>query len=373
MYTLENKVGYFAMRSLTASSALLPTLMEARPIYLLGDDLTGASDAAASFLRAGHSVRVWFGSRALHSTAESVQAFNTDSRYLSSEQAGLAVSDAAAGLHNESNALFFKKIDSAGRGPLAAEVLAAHRVLGTDAILVAPSFPEAGRTVHDGVLYIQDAAGQDSQMPLAALFPPEVQPLIAVVTHPEQLVAARGAGRSIFLCDATTQADLEALVRASADLPPLLYAGSAGLARAIASLGAATHPPQPLPHSVRTLIVSGTSHPVTQLQLRRLPGTQPFAKVLQIRCEPGDEARIQNQFRQFDPQALILTGGDTALIAVRALASHSAILQGEFAPGIPWGTLQGGVADGRIVITKSGGFGTPTTLVDILATLSGQV
>jgi len=373
MYTLENKLGYFTMRPLTASSALLPAPSLARPIYLFGDDLTGACDAAVSFLLIGHSVRVWFGPRALHSTAESVQAFNTNSRTLSAEEADFAVAGAAAGLNGGSNALFFKKIDSAGRGPLAAELLAAHRVLGTEAILVAPSFPAAGRTVRNGVLSIKDAVGQDTQVLLSGLFPPESQSLVAVITHPAQLAAARDSGKSIFLCDSTTQEDLEAVVRAAAELPGLLYAGSAGLARAIASIDAAPQPGQPLPHSARTLVVAGTTHPVTELQLDRLGNGHPFAQVLQVRCEPGDELRIRNQFRQFDPEALILTGGDTALMAVSALGAHSSILHGEFAPGIPWGTLQGGAANGRIVITKSGGFGTPTTLIDILARLSGQV
>lgn len=63
-------------------------------VYLLADDLTGACDAAAAFLQAGHSVRVWFGSHALHATPESVQAFNTNSRSLAPEKADLAVSRA---------------------------------------------------------------------------------------------------------------------------------------------------------------------------------------------------------------------------------------------------------------------------------------
>jgi uncharacterized protein YgbK (DUF1537 family) len=363
------------MYSPTVSSVFAPaklTVPHPSHVYLLADDLTGACDAAAAFLNAGHSVRVWFGLMALHATPESVQAFSTNSRAHAPKEAILAVSHTAAGFTGKSNSLFFKKIDSAARGPLAAELLAAHRALGTETILVAPSFPAAGRTVSDGILYIRDAAGQDTRLPLAGLFPPEVQPLTAMIARPEEIAAARASGRSILLCDATTQTDLEALAHAAADLPGLLYAGSAGLARAIASIHSASQAPQPLPRSARTLIVTGTGHPVTRLQLEQLAESQRCARVLRIHFEASDAARIRAAFQEFDPQTLILTGGDTALLATRALDAHSFILHGEFAPGIPWGLVQGGAAHGRIILTKSGGFGSPTTLSDILATLSGQ-
>ena len=52
--------------------------------YIVADDLTGACDSAAAFLRAGLAVRVWLGDKALFPASEPVQAFNTDSRALTS-------------------------------------------------------------------------------------------------------------------------------------------------------------------------------------------------------------------------------------------------------------------------------------------------
>ena len=124
-------------------------------IVLLADDLTGACDAGAAFLRSGRSVRVWFGTSVEFSTPESVQAFNMSSRALSGRRAAHAVSIACAALGGDPNALFFKKVDSAARGPLAAELLAAHRTLGTRAVVFAPAFPAAGRTVRDGTLEVE--------------------------------------------------------------------------------------------------------------------------------------------------------------------------------------------------------------------------
>jgi uncharacterized protein YgbK (DUF1537 family) len=57
---------------------------------------------------------------------------------------------------------------------------------------------------------------------------------------------------------------------------------------------------------------------------------------------------------------------------VHALEAHSFILQGELAPGIPWGLVQGGDAHGCVVVTKSGGFGGPAAFEDIVTALQGQ-
>src|SRR5208283_5695331 len=119
-------------------------------IFLLADDLTGACDSAAAFLPTGRAVRVWLGAAATFPATEPVQAFCTDSRYLSPAKASRLVSRivarTAAELASNPHALLFKKIDSAARGPFAAEILAAHRAFGSRAVLLAPAFPAAGRT-----------------------------------------------------------------------------------------------------------------------------------------------------------------------------------------------------------------------------------
>lgn len=344
-------------------------------IVLLADDLTGACDGSAAFLRSGRTARVWFGTSVQFSTPESVQAFNTSSRSLSSRRAAQAVSQACTALGNDPNALFFKKVDSAARGPIAAELLAAHKALGTRAILFAPAFPAAGRTVSDGVLEIEDAAGKHSQVRLNSLFPIMSRGRIFNVSHARELVPAldSDSGKTIFICDSATQADLDALARAAADLPGLLFAGSAGLAQALAALVPARPMTALVPSAARTLLVAGTPHPVTKLQLQELGSVSEDAvHILRLHLSFGAVARIRSAFRSFEPQALILTGGETAELVVRALDAHSFILQGEFMPGIPWGTVQGGDAHGCTVVTKSGGFGAPNALNQILAALRGR-
>jgi uncharacterized protein YgbK (DUF1537 family) len=349
-------------------------------ICLLADDLTGACDAAVAFLPTGRAVRVWLGAAATFPATEPVQAFNTDSRSLSPAKASRIVARTAAALALNSQTLLFKKIDSAARGPFAAEILAAHRVFGSRAVLLAPAFPAAGRTVRNGILEIQDATGQRTQIDIASLFPPNRRNLIALVSRPEELAAALGTGKSVLLCDSSTQSDLEALVRATEQFPGLLFAGSAGLALALASHDARRIRRVPPPSAsrvpsrilTRTMLVAGSDHPVTKLQLETLDRIDSRAvQVLRLDFGPSDRARILDAFRTFAPRALILTGGDTASLAAGTLGAHSFILHGELAPGIPWGIVQGGMAEGCIVITKSGGFGAPTVFSEILNALRG--
>jgi len=342
-------------------------------ICLLADDLTGACDAAAAFLGAGRAVRVWLGAAAAFPATEPVQAFNTDSRSLTPAKASRVVSRTAAALASNPQALLFKKIDSAARGPFAAEILAAHRAFGSRAILLAPAFPAAGRTVRNGILEIQDATGQDTRVDIANLFLPGDRSRIALVSRPEELGAALDIGKSVLLCDASTQSDLEALVRAAEKFPGLLFAGSAGLAQALASRDPQRISHVPLPSAARTLIVAGSDHPVTKLQLESLDSVDSRTlQILRLDFSRRDRAHILEGFRSFAPQALILTGGDTALLAANTLRAHSFILHGELSPGIPWGVVQGGRSEGCIVITKSGGFGAPTIFNEILSILRGQ-
>jgi len=341
-------------------------------VVVLADDLTGACDAAAAFLRSGRSVRVWFGATVAFSAPETVQAFNTDSRALSPNRAARVVAKAVQSLASNPNSLFFKKVDSAARGPLAAEVLAAHRALRTRAVLLAPAFPAAGRSVRDGVMQIEDAAGLRAEVLLAGLFPATARHEIAAIRAPSELASALDSGKTILLCDSATQADLEAIARAAQELPGLLYAGSAGLAQALAGLGQSKLPQAIIPPVSSTLLVAGSPHPATKIQLETLDHDRfGGLQVLGIQSAFRARARILSAFASSAPQALILTGGETALLAVHALEAHSFILQGEIAPGIPWGLVQGGAAHGCVVVTKSGGFGSPAIFNEILAAFRG--
>lgn len=316
---------------------------------------------------------MWIGARASFAAPETVQAVNTASRALSPNEAARAVSSAATALWSGDRTLFFKKIDSTLRGPIAAELNAAHQGLRTRAILLAPGFPAAGRTVRHGILEVEDISGRRETKRIRDLFPRSMDGSIAQLAGADEVAQALEGGKTVLIYDSMTQEDLDALARAAQPLRGLLYAGSAGLAQAIAGPYASCVPPTRIPGATRTLVVCGTSHPVTELQLKHLDHRRFAAvEVLRIRCENGDEERIRAAFEAVNPQAIVLTGGDTALLALRSLGVHSLVLRGECTPGIPCGSAEGGTADGITIATKSGGFGGISALNEVLEMLTGR-
>ena len=372
----------------------LPDRKDAGRIFILADDLTGACDSGAAFLAAGRSVRVVLDATCLDADrlsqteagdCETVWAFTTETRNLSPEEAGEVVAASMAALHPVSqDTLLFKKIDSAARGHLGVEIIAALRHSRTGLALVAPAFPGAGRSVQSGILNVRDWSGQDAMISLRDLFPDaETNAIDVLPADSEQqleqgIMRAFANGTRILLCDSNTQADLERLAAVVLRIQqPLLWAGSAGLAHALAGMLAARHATTALPSARRhghTLLFVGTRHPVTNLQvshLERDSGT-PNRAIHRIQRGTTLEQEVVAAFAAQPVSGLLLTGGGTAAFVLQALGASSIVLAGELALGIPWGFIEGGLADGCIVITKSGGFGEHDALVHAFEFCEGR-
>jgi uncharacterized protein YgbK (DUF1537 family) len=354
-------------------------------IVILADDLTGACDSGVAFLVSGRAVRVMLGAPAGIAHIEfpvsgdggpDVVSFTTETRNVTEQEARGRVVEVMATLADAAGpVLVFKKIDSAARGNMGAETVATLEASGAALALVTPAFPQEERTVHAGILSVRDCSGQDSRISLRDHFSQMDSTRIDVLRAgpvPNLLGEIRRAidrGIRILLCDAETQEDLERLAAAALHLQgSILWAGSAGLARALS----ATLPgldrrtiPQTARRRGRTLLFTGTTHPVTQLQLSCLeehPRGPDYA-VVRIDCGPASQQEIRAAFAAQPAAALILTGGDTAALVLQSLGACSILLGGELAPGIPWGFVEGGAAEGCLVVTKSGGFGERDALV----------
>ena len=94
--------------------------------------------------------------------------------------------------------------------------------------------------------------------------------------------------------------------------------------------------------------------------------------LLRVPLEAFDENAVRpaaEAVRRGMVGALVLSGGDTARLLCGALAADAIHLGGEVLPGIPWGRLEGGLADGTTVVTKSGGFGGPDVLLRVVDSL----
>ena len=346
-------------------------------IFIVADDLTGACDSAVAFAASGRPVRVILDVSSFESSQfrqadgqRAAWAFTTESRCLPLEQARERVSSRIATLRPTlPRSILFQKVDSAGRGHFGIEISTALRSSVAALALVAPAFPEAGRTVQFGNLNVRDWSGQDTAISLRDLFPHDDAALVdllpACSTKQLRLSIERalGNGTRILLCDAIVQEDLERLVEAALYLQQiLLWAGSAGLAHALAGKLPEIHPPTVLPTPIRAghaLLFAGTLHPITEHQLSRLENSPeaPARAIHRIDWNAAPQSQVIAAFTAQPVSSLVLTGGETAAFVLRLLGASSILLAGEIARGIPWGFIEGGLADGRLVVTKSGGFG----------------
>ncbi len=229
------------------------------------------------------------------------------------------------------------------------------------------------------------------------------------------------------VADAESDADLEALVRAVPDPSSTLWSGSAGLVRALGEVypGACNGvPPGAFAQASGVLAVVGSVNEVAREQLHRLSKEPGVATVYldtaallsgsyedtvgeaaeamraalssdrgAVLCSAAGEevdsalrgesiSRNEVSERVSDAlakvvarlsgedlfDALVLTGGDTAVRVARSLGATSILLEGEIEAGVPVGALIG--PRPYRVVTKAGGFGGPDTLRDTFRALA---
>jgi uncharacterized protein YgbK (DUF1537 family) len=260
-----------------------------------------------------------------------VTVITTNSRNDPPEIARHKVEAACRGLPQ----LVLKKIDSTLYGNIVAEIDAALGAGGFAEAWLAPAYPAQGRTVRDGWL---EVAGSGRRVHLPSLL---------------------GGHPRIRWFDTATQEDLARVAReAFAREPRPLLVGSAGLAMEVAAqvVEGQAEPPVPRAAQGSVLFVIGSKNPVTLAQVE-------YLKARHLEAEVTDVAGVREQ-REL--RALVLSGGDTALAACRALGVEGIRVHREILPGIPLGTLIGGPHDGLTVVTKAGGFGAVDALAAIL-------
>ncbi|WP_439499758.1 four-carbon acid sugar kinase family protein [Bosea sp. (in: a-proteobacteria)] len=357
-------------------------------LRLLADDLTGALDSAAAFASPQAPVAVcWRG----QVPAAGAIALDSRTREASAEAAGAAVSAVAPRLFARDAGLAFKKIDSLLRGQEAAELAAILAAVEPAHCIIAPAFPAQARITRGGRQYVR-AAGADR---------PVRGDLAADLARAGQAVAKAGAGEAvpggISLWDAESDTDLDAIVEAAGHLDNVLWVGSAGLAAALARAAAVerSQAMAALPGPMLGLI--GSEHDVIREQLARL-GAQHVLLDAADRRADGDltrrlaaegiafasidlpagtsrreaaamiEARFADLLGRLNrPGTLVAAGGETLRGLCEALSADRLDVVGEIAPGVPRSILRGGRWDGITVVSKSGAFGGPDLLKQLVA------
>ena len=288
----------------------------------IADDFTGATDLANNLVRAGMRVVQTIGVPAAGASIDAdaiVVALKSRTAPV-----GEAVADSLAAcrwLRQRGAALIYFKVcstfDSTAQGNIGPVAEALIDELQADFAIITPAFPENGRTVFKGHLFVGDLLLSDSPMRQHPLTPMTDANLVRVMQAQcrarrvgliERAVVARGAaavrermralreqGVSFAIADAIADDDLRVLAAAASDLR-LVVAGS-GLAIGIPALHglapraeAAQLPP---PRGARA-IVSGSCSTATQAQVAAFiaAGGAAFA-VDPLRLAAGDDVAQQ--------------------------------------------------------------------------------
>ncbi|MBG6217008.1 uncharacterized protein YgbK (DUF1537 family) [Arthrobacter sp. CAN_A6] len=79
---------------------------------------------------------------------------------------------------------------------------------------------------------------------------------------------------------------------------------------------------------------------------------------------------VQQTLHSTDVGALVLVGGDGARAVLDSCSAQALRITGAIQEGIPVGVVEGGAAAGKIVVTKAGGFGPVSALLDTVNELT---
>ena len=381
-------------------------------ILIIADDLTGANDSAVQFAERGFSAATMLlsedGTIQGKLPGAQVLAVSTESRNLTPERALGLMGLVVPGLIDAfSPDVVFKKIDSTLRGNPGVETQYVSALLDKPAV-IAPAYPQNGRTVRDGYLLVdgkmlsETYAASDLLAPASSSYVPDY------FSKP---------GMEFSVADATTERDLDSLVESRRrDCREVLWAGSAGLARALAGSltpagPAQGAPPECHPGKGRTLVLFGSLHPAAIAQVEALHGATDCAVILplsesglkslldsfermpestvvvathRVKFGPNDSvpaeaaARSMKSFfgdlagkaadsRRF--RNMVISGGDVAYAVLRSLDASALRICSEILPGVAFGSVVGGRAEGMGIVTKAGGFGSDQTLKQIVVWL----
>lgn len=318
-------------------------------LAIIADDLTGALDAAAPFADKGLRVRVATRFDALEAAiaGAGVVAVSTRSREIAPDAARAAVAAALAGL--PAGVRLFKKVDSRLKGNIAAELAA----FAPGPVLAVPALPEFGRVVKGGAV-----CGWGVAQPVA------VAPVL---------------GRAAAVPDVATAEEMaRAIGQASGDL----IVGARGAAQCLAAAVQGRRGALPA-LELPMVVVVGSTDPITLAQVAELRAGLPGLRVLSapdgqcdalpapgvtlVQAIPG-RGEAAPQVAQVlgravariaqGARSLVLTGGATAEAVLDALDVTVLDLHGDLQPGLPLSS--GG---GRRIVTKSGGFGDPQSVL----------
>lgn len=371
-------------------------------LRILADDLTGALDTAAAF--AGE-VPVFIdappaGDHRYRDATVSVVA--TPTRDVAPQTLEKHLAPTLDWFC--SGDLAYKKVDSLLRGNTFAEIawLCAHgHFSGT---VFAPAFPGQGRFTTNNRQWVEKPG-----TPRHAVAQPLREAFAGVGMTACSAPETPGTGQSVWIPEVLDDADLDRIA-AQLDTPGMhktLWCGSAGLAQAIARrcqwAPNGQDAFQPAPPEGPTVLVSASFQPVLYAQWEVLKAARPTPAIAE-RARPEEItaaldlaksgaaqawfdlsprremtqteslALLQSHIERLveglpKPGQLMIVGGDTLLGLCRATGAEALLAGASIRNGWGRATLIGGRWDGTACHSRSGAFGDPDDLIQMMMLL----
>ena len=345
--------------------------MNTRVLLVTADDRSGAMEAAALCADAGWPcvVTSWGGERSSDPDG-AVEVVDLRSRHVAPH---VAAERALETLRWPATRRAHK-MDSTLRGNWATELAA---LASGRRVLLVPAYPSAGRTCEQGVVRVNGVPVADSEFgadlrsssassrPAEILGGDELADLNA-------LAAWLGGGSTIAVADASTDAEVEQLVRMAAGVPDVLLAGPALVAGSLAHAMRTSVTPvrAPILHPGAVVVVCGSRHPASRAQALAVEGLPGVTIVWPTIASDNDAevVALELAVRAHDLVAatgattVVLLGGDTADAFI---GERWVRLRGSLDTGVACGEMS---VDGRSVtiVTKPGGFGHDLTVRNLL-------
>ncbi|MFK8254147.1 3-oxo-tetronate kinase [Ancylobacter terrae] len=423
-------------------------------IGCIADDSTGATDIALTLARGGMRTVQVIGvpdPDAVPRDADAVVVALKSRTSPAAEAVAQSLQSARALRAAGARQIIFKycstfdSTDAGNIGPVAEALLAE---LGGAIATVCPAFPANGRTVYRGHLFVGDRLLSDSPMrdhPLTPMRDADLRRVLARQTGlaidlvgyetvaagaaaiRARLEALAQAGVRLAVVDALTDAHLEALAAASADLP--LLTGASGIALGLPAnfrrqglLPDRSEEGGFTAHAGRAAILAGSCSartreqvaaalaagiPALRLETRELvdgrqtaetvlgwAATQPADRPILVysSADPAEIAAVQAEFGRERAATLVedtlaavarglvergvsrllVAGGETSGAVVAGLGVRALDIGPEIDTGVPWTRVRAGTgaSEGLALALKSGNFGAPDFFLKAWSVLS---
>jgi uncharacterized protein YgbK (DUF1537 family) len=386
----------------------------------VADDVTGATDLCAALARAGLRPVQVIGSEPVEIPDCDALVVALKSRTAPVAQA-VADSLRALELLEKLGAerIFFKycsTFDSTDEGNIGPVADALLDTLGESFTVACPAYPENGRTVYLGHLFVHGRLLSESSLAHHPLTPMTDPDLVRVLGRQakgtvgllergdrarveRRIGELRAAGARYAIADAIDDDDLRALGEACAGLR--LVTGAAGLGEAVArALGRDAAPASAGRPAGPAAVIAGSCSQATMAQVERMAEDHTALRldpagdvagvanaavaaladgpVLVYSTAPPDEVvpgageRVERMLGEVarslvdaGVRRLVVAGGETSAAVVHALGIRVLRVGEEIARGVPWMTTTG--EPPLALALKSGNFGGPGFFLEALA------